>query len=143
MRSPQHRTEDVNMRTLLFLLAALLPITAAARPVAAVENTHGKIPWFTGTFEEALARAKAENKVLFVDLWTPTCVWCKKLDKDTFSEDSVVAALKDVICLNLDAESTTGRPIARRFGASLFPTMIVLDADGAYREKLSGYLTPV
>jgi thioredoxin-related protein len=129
------------MKSLLLLLATLLT-SVQVRPAAVPETTHGKIPWFSGTFEDALARAKTENKVVFVDLWTSTCVWCKKLDKDTYSDDSVVSALKDVICVSVDAEGATGAPLARRFGATLFPTMVVLDADGTFRDKLSGYLTP-
>lgn len=133
------------MLSLLLLIATPLFPDARAPAPAPVEtkaDTHGKIPWFTGTFEEALAKAKAENKVVFVDFWTSWCIWCKKLDKDTYSDDSVVAFMKDVICLNIDAESKTGEPLAKRYGVTGFPTLAVFESDGAVRAKVASYLTP-
>jgi hypothetical protein len=58
-----------------FALAALaLPASApAAAPSAAAATTlddHGKLPWFEGTYEELLAKAKAEDKIIFLDFWT-------------------------------------------------------------------------
>jgi hypothetical protein len=58
---------------LIIHLAALLspsfPAVPPVEPVAAYGETHGKLPWFTGTYAEALAEAKAKNKILFVDIW--------------------------------------------------------------------------
>src|SRR5258705_280364 len=85
-----------------------------SRALVSAED-HGKINWFKGSFEEALAQAKASNKLVFIDFWTTWCGWCKRLNKDTFSDDTVVAELNDIICLSIDAESKTGKPIAERF----------------------------
>ncbi|MBL8858892.1 MAG: thioredoxin family protein [Planctomycetes bacterium] len=126
----------------LFLPVSLPEAAAAPAPVLATTADHGKIPWFTGTFDEAIARAKAENKLVFIDFWTTWCGWCKKLDKDTYSDDAVVAAMKDIICLNIDAESKAGTPLAQKYGVSGFPTMIVLDSDGMLRDLISGYMPP-
>jgi hypothetical protein len=59
---------------MLFIhLAALsspsFPAAAPAEPVRVYGESHGKLPWFTGTYAEALAEAKAKNKILFVDIW--------------------------------------------------------------------------
>lgn len=132
------------MLHILLALAVLSPSaleTSPAAPPKAAES-HGKIPWFQGTFDEALARAASEKKLVFVDFWTTWCGWCKKLDQDTYSDAAVVEAMGDVICLNIDAESAVGLPIAKRFPISGFPTMIVLEPDGALRDVLSGYFPP-
>ncbi len=132
------------MLSLLLFACTSLTGSTTAIPAArvAAEETHRGIPWFGGTLEEALARAKAEKRVVYLDLWTTSCAWCRKLDRDTYGDDTVVSALKDLICLKVDAESAVGRPLAQRFGASLYPTLVVLDADGQMREKLSGYRSP-
>lgn len=131
------------MLTALILVATQFPSDAQSSPAAPpAAAAHGKVAWFGGTFEEALAKAKSENKVVYVDLWTTTCAWCKKLDRETYSDDSVVAAMQNLVCVNVDAESKNGLPLARRYGAAMFPTMVVLDPDGTYREKISGYLSP-
>jgi thiol-disulfide isomerase/thioredoxin len=103
---------------------------------------HGKLNWFQGSFEEALAQAKASNKLVFIDFWTTWCGWCKRLNKDTFSDDTVVAEMKDIICLSIDAESKTGRPIAERFRLKGYPALILLAADGTPEDSIGGYLPP-
>ena len=56
------------------LAAAVLmagPATHAAPAATTVTpGDHGKIAWFEGTFEQALAKAKAEKKLIFIDFWT-------------------------------------------------------------------------
>ncbi len=103
---------------------------------------HGKLNWFQGSFEEALAQAKASNKLVFIDFWTTWCGWCKRLNKDTFSDDTVVAEMKDIICLSIDAESKTGKPIAERFHVKGYPALILLAADGTPEDSIGGYLPP-
>ena len=127
----------------LLALATVAPAPAPASVPALVrEEAHGKIPWFQGTFAEARALAVREKKLVFIDFWTTWCGWCKKLDRDTYSDERVLAATQGWICLNIDAESETGAPIAREYPINGFPTMIVLEPDGSVREVLSGYLPP-
>ena len=40
-------------------------------------------------FEKALAQAKAENKILFMDAYTTWCGPCKLMTKNTFPDSSV------------------------------------------------------
>lgn len=122
------------------LAVALLAFAPLAAPAAAQE--HGKLAWFTGSFDEALAKAKTEQKVVFVDFWTSWCGWCKKLDKETFSDEQVAAEMKDVVCLSVDAESATGKPIAERWKVAGFPTLVWLSPDGSTRDVTTGYLAP-
>ena len=50
----------------LFLTLSLVALVFTSY----AEDTDQGIKFFKGTFEEALAKAKAENKLLFVDYWT-------------------------------------------------------------------------
>ncbi len=59
------------------------------------------------TFEDALAKAKSEDKILIVDVYTDWCGWCKKMDKEAYSNQDV----KDLIAgsfvfVKLNAEGT-------------------------------------
>lgn len=141
---------------LLSCLAAAAVLTPAQPTVAIVPRVaereasssanpaldHGKIEWFQGTFEEALARAKSQNQFVFVDFWTSWCGWCKKLDKDTFSDDGVVASMKDVVCVSIDAESKSGAPVAKRYAVSSYPSLLMIAPDGTPEDKIGGYLQP-
>ncbi|MFN0009998.1 MAG: thioredoxin family protein [Planctomycetota bacterium] len=130
--------------TSLALAVLSCPVAVPATPAATsvVAGDHGKIPWFKGSFEAALAQAKSENKLIFIDFWTDWCGWCKRLDKDTFSNDSVVAEMKDILCLSIDAESESGAPIAKKFAVRGFPALILLGPDGKAEDSIGGYLKP-
>jgi thiol:disulfide interchange protein len=55
---------------LAVLAAGPAPAPATAPPAAnAPAGDHGKLPWFEGTFDQLLAKAKAENKPVFIDFW--------------------------------------------------------------------------
>jgi thioredoxin-related protein len=115
--------------------------TNAPRATVA-EGSHGKLTWFTGSFDDLVREATKSQKIIFIDFWTTWCGWCKKLDQDTFSDDAVAAAMKNVLCYSVDAESKDGAPLAKRFAASGYPLLVFLDPDGQLRDRISGYLPP-
>ena len=59
-------------RRYILLLVALLMMAVQLRAQQGAEATNG-IKFFKGTFSEALAQAKQENKIVFVDFYA---VWC-------------------------------------------------------------------
>jgi thiol-disulfide isomerase/thioredoxin len=124
------------------LLSGQPVASSSALPPRVSAEDHGKLNWFQGSFEEALAQAKASNKLVFIDFWTTWCGWCKRLNKDTFSDATVVIEMKDFICLSIDAESKAGKPIADRFHVKGYPALILLAADGTPEDAIGGYLPP-
>ena len=59
--------------TFLAAAALMAPPATATSPgaaSAAPAGDHGKVAWFEGTFEDVLAKAKAEKKIVFLDFWT-------------------------------------------------------------------------
>src|SRR5262249_39727113 len=141
-----HPKETNSMMLTSLAIASLLSakpvaLPPAARPGVAAED-HGKLDWFKGSFEEALAQAKASNKLVFIDFWTTWCGWCKRLNKGTLSDDSVVQVMNDFVCLSIDAETKAGKPLAQRFHVKGFPALIVLAADGSPEDAINGYLPP-
>ena len=46
------------------------PPPAPAPASITPDEGHGDLPWFEGTFEELLARAEKEKKLVFLDFWT-------------------------------------------------------------------------
>ncbi|WP_430809676.1 MULTISPECIES: thioredoxin family protein [unclassified Carboxylicivirga] len=82
------------------------------------------------TFEEALVKAKKENKLIFIDFYTVWCAPCKMLAKTVFP-DSKVGELfnKEFINLKLDAEKE-GREIAKNYKVDAYPTLLFVNGDG-------------
>ena len=68
-------------------------------------NLSGQSPikWFT--WEEGIAKSKAENKKIIADLYTEWCGWCKKMDATTFHDAFIVDYInKYYVAIKFDAE---------------------------------------
>jgi len=66
------------------------------------QNT-GEIKWYT--FEEALELNAQNPKLIFIDVYTEWCGWCKKMDAATFKEPYIAKYMNDkYYCVKLDAE---------------------------------------
>ncbi|MEW4563792.1 thioredoxin domain-containing protein [Bremerella sp. JC770] len=65
------------------------------------ENPIDWYPWG----EEALAKAQAENKPLFVSIGYASCHWCHVMEKESFSDPKIAAFLnKHFVCVKVDRE---------------------------------------
>lgn len=109
-------------------LAALLLVAA---PLVA----QGPIKW-EHDYQSALKRAKAENKVIFMDLWAEWCGPCVHLQKNVFPTAEGAAALAKVVPFSALVQKRDGTPLpegtklADQFRLSAYPTLILLDANG-------------
>jgi len=92
-----------------------------------------------GTFSEALAKAKKENKVVFMDCYTTWCGPCKYLAKNVFTQKEVGDFFnKNFVNVKMDMESEAGKPLMGRYQVSAFPTLLWLDGDGNIHHKTMG-----
>lgn len=113
-------------------LAAFLFVAA---PLAVSLCAQSPIKW-EHDYQSALKRAKAEHKVIFMDLWTEWCGPCQFLQKVVFPSAEGQAALAKVVPFSALVQKRDGTPIAegtklsQTFKLNAFPTMVILDADG-------------
>lgn len=96
------------------------------------------VRWFPGTFDEALAKARVENRQVVLVFRVEDCKRCDEFARKTLAQASVVAELADAICLSIDGESASGSPLVARFGVADYPTVVWLGSDGALRDRLIG-----
>lgn len=62
-----------------------------------------KLKWYT--WEEAVELNKTAPRKIFVDVYTDWCGWCKKMDRETFTDPAVVDFLaKNYYPVKLNAE---------------------------------------
>ena len=93
-------------------------------------------------YDAALATAKKDKKLVMVDLYTDWCGWCKKLDRDTYTDKDVEAKLtKDFIAVKVNPEkSQRDAKLSRDFGTTGYPHIVFVDADGKKVSEIGGYL---
>jgi len=95
-------------------------------------------------YDTALAKAKKDNKLVMVDLYTDWCGWCKKLDKDTYGDKDVEAKLtKGFVAVKLNPEkSAENAKLSQRFGTRGYPHIVFVNTDGKMVSEIGGYLPP-
>lgn len=121
------------MKTILILALLLLPHLARAAPP-------GLIAW-QPYGDAAFAQARAENKLVLLELEAVWCHWCHVMDARTWSDPEVAAAVHaGYVPLRVDHDA---RPdLATRYQDYGWPAIIILDADGRDLVKRAGYQAP-
>ena len=101
------------------------------------------IDFFKGTWEEALAEAQIQEKIIFVDAYAVWCGPCKRMAKDVFTRKDVGDFYnKNFINLKIDMERGMGLTFRRTFPVSAFPTLMYIDANGKMVHQVKGGKQP-
>jgi thiol:disulfide interchange protein DsbD len=82
-----------------------------------------------------IAAAQAAGQPVMLDFYADWCVSCKEMEKYTFPEPSVQAALANAVLLQADvtANDDTDQALMRRFGILGPPSILFFGRDGAER----------
>ncbi len=113
----------------------LLPSAAAAAP--AQESL-----WMSQDLEGALAKAKAEHKVVVVDIYAEWCAQCHELDEKTWPDPQVKAWIQaNAIAVRIDTDAVR-KDLATQLKIGSYPTVILLDAEGRERKRVLGFQPP-
>lgn len=103
-------------------------------------------------FEEAVAAAAAQDKMVLVDIYAVWCGWCQKLQDEVYTDPDILSYLDEhfeVTRLDIEATDDTVRykdhtvsssELAVGLGAQATPTTVFLDANGDYVTRLPGYV---
>lgn len=113
------------------LVGACATTTPAAVPETSPETSPTQaagLPFIEDDYAAALARAKAENKPLFVDTWAPWCHSCLALKTEVFPDPALAAIADHFVWLSLDVEKPSAAPFLARFPSQALPTLYVIDA---------------
>lgn len=142
------------MKNIWIAALALLSIGVGAQ-----EEGNSGIEWMT--FEEAVAlHEEGDPRMVFIDVYTDWCGWCKRMDATTFSNPEVAAFMNEhFLNVKLDAEQretitfrghdfnfvNSGRRGYHELAANLlqgrlsYPTVVFLDSDFNMIQPVPGY----
>lgn len=102
----------------------------------------GKVAWFAGTYEQLLGEATRSKRIVFLDFYSRSNAFSKKLEKTTYVDAQVLGELRELLCYSIDADAKETKPLRKRFQVQGPPALVFLDPDGALRDQVSGYFAP-
>ena len=106
-------------------------------------NTKDGIKFEKDNWENTLAKAKVENKIVFVDAYTTWCGPCKKMDAKTFPDKKVGDFYnKNFINIKVDAEKGDGLGIAEKYKVNSYPTLFFVNSDAELVHSSVGAKNP-
>jgi thiol:disulfide interchange protein len=82
-------------------------------------------PW-----QEIVAMAKKENKLIFLDAFASWCGPCKWMAENMFTNDTVADYYNTAfICASIDMEKGEGLTLRQRYGVRAYPSLIFINSD--------------
>ena len=144
------------IKRLLFTCTLLLPSTAllvraqsSPEGYSLLTNASPLVDWLP--FENAVDGADDSGKKVLVDIFSPSCSWCRKMQQEAYTDSTILRYLNthfetarlDIEVLDdslsyKDLELSSGQ-LAYGFGASGTPTTVFLMPNGDYITRLPGY----
>lgn len=101
-------------------------------------NAQG-IEFFHGSWEEALAEAKKQQKVIFIDAYATWCGPCKRMSREVFPNEEVGKFFnRYFINMKLDMEKGEGLKFRKEYPVSAFPTLFFVNGNGEVVQKVKG-----
>ncbi|MCG8322369.1 MAG: thioredoxin fold domain-containing protein [Cytophagales bacterium] len=138
-------------KILLGILAVLVLMVFVNAGWSGQDNAESaSINWVN--IEEAQKLGKDAPRKVFVDVYTDWCGWCKKMDRSTFADESVVNYVNEnYYAVKLNAESSkkiifngkemTEAYLARSMRVSGYPTIVFIDEKFTSIQPVPGYRT--
>lgn len=118
----------------------LIVLLTAASGFAQTETASAAgIHFETGTWAEILAKAKQQNKYVFLDAYTTWCGPCKWMDKNVFpTAEAGEYFNKNFVNAKIDMEKGEGLDIAKKYNVQAYPTYLYVDGNGDLVHRVVG-----
>lgn len=89
------------------------------------------IEFFHGSWSEALAKAKTEEKIIFVDAFASWCGPCKRMASQTFPDPKAGDYFNaNFVNMKIDMEKPENSEFAEKYPVGSYPTLMFIDATG-------------
>lgn len=133
---------------LALLAGAALGGSDPLAPIPQLGGKHAELPFKTiksvEDLEAEIAAAHAAGRPVMLDFYADWCVSCKEMEKYTFTDTSVQAALSKAVLLRADVTSNDAadQALLKHFGIFGPPTIAFYGADGVERRnfRVVGYM---
>jgi len=144
------------------LLIAFLGMAFTGFSQSEKKKSKKEITWYS--WEEGIELAEKKNKKVLVDIYTDWCGFCKRMDRDTFTDPKVIKYMnKNFVMIKLDGDSKEdytykGETYSFKKGSRrgynglavelvkrnpAYPTFVFLDESQEVIDNVIGYKLPV
>ena len=121
-------------KILLFVACIALSLSAFSQGIL-FETDHN--------FDNALAKAKKENKLIFLDGFASWCGPCKMMASKVFTQKVVGDYFNaNFINMKLDMEAPENLAVAKKYEVKAFPTLLFINGDGQVVHRGLGGMSP-
>ena len=113
---------------------AFIPVQGKAES-ASTAGEGGAPAWMKNQYKDALAKARAENKLVFINFTGYACTNCHWMKANMFPRPEISGLLKDFVLVDLYTDGTDAaseenqRLEEKRFGTVAIPFYAILDPD--------------
>ncbi len=91
------------------------------------------------TFDEALSKAKKENKLVFLDCYTEWCGPCRAMLTNVFSRKEAGEFFSSkFVCVKFDMEKGEGLQLREKLSVKSYPTFFIICPNGSVQHKIVG-----
>ena len=125
-------------------LESFLPPKNAESAFNILAEKEEELHWITNNFEEALKKAKAENKLVFVDFTGYTCTNCRWMEANMFPRPAIKAEMEKFVLVSLYTDGN-GEIYEKQqqfqeqtFQTVALPFYAIVDADGKPQKTFPG-----
>ncbi|HLL96107.1 MAG TPA: DUF255 domain-containing protein [Spirosoma sp.] len=127
------------MKSLCLWLGLCLTVTQLRSVALPVDEPLG-VRFFAGSWKEALAEAKRQNKPLFVEVNANWCPPCRRMVHEAFPNPKVAEKYNSrFINYQVDGEFGEGVDLVRSYAVGSYPTLLYIAPNGELMQRSVGY----
>lgn len=129
------------MKKIVCIFCLMVSALYVVKPVFAQEAQNSKegICFDSIPFAEACAKAKAENKLVFIDCYIKTCGPCRMMARKVFPQKTCGDYFNPrFVSLKQDMDEGEGPELRKRYGVMIYPTFLFIAPDGLTVLKYEG-----
>lgn len=95
------------------------------------------------SYEAGLEKAKAEDKLIVMDLYAYWCHFCQRLEDETFPDPRITEFRDDFVWIKEEVSGEGNRTdLAEKYDVEGFPLLVFMDSEGNVLEKENRFMTP-
>lgn len=121
------------MKKIILTICLLLGITFM------VQAQNRKINFIEKPWNEIVAIAKTQDRMIFLDAYTTWCGPCKWMAANMFTNDTIADLYNNrFVCAHFDMEKGEGVKLAAQYKVKAYPTLLFIDGNGEVVHKRVG-----